>query len=373
MRYNLGIFTVARSDYGILKKVIYQFGLKKKCKTTLYVGSAHKSKIFGETKREIEKVNVNKKFFKNDYISSTAKTTINYFSEAVQETERLISKDNLDAVVIMGDRYEMLAISFVCLNYNIPIIHLCGGSITEGSLDDYYRYSISKMASLHLVETKIHKENLLNSGIKKNIRVVGAPALENIDKRKYFNLRNNSLRSNKSQENSIVCCFHPETNLGIKNNLKHLKILIKFLKSLNKNCFFSYPNADSGYMDYINLIHSELKNNKKIKIVKSFGVEKYYEILSKSKLMIGNSSSGIIESASFGLPCINLGNRQKGRFSPKNVLHSKFDLREIYANYQKATNMKFIHKIKKYKNPYFKPNTSKLIVKYIVEFLKITT
>ena len=140
--------------------------------------------------------------------------------------------------------------------------------------------------------------------------------------------------------------------------------------STNKKSYISYPNADEGFIEYINLIHKELINNKKIQIIKSFGIKKYYNLLNGAKLMIGNSSSGIIETASFNLPCINLGDRQKGRFSPKNVLHSKFSLKEIKKNYKIASNKNFIQKLKKYKNPYFKTNTSKLIVRYTKEVLE---
>lgn len=369
MNKNIGIFTVARSDYGILKNIIYDFSKLENIKTFLYVGSAHKSKIFGETKNEIGKINITKRFYRNKYTRSPKKNTINYFSDTIRETERLISKDNLDAVIIMGDRYEMLAISFVSLNLKIPIIHLCGGSVTEGSLDDCYRYSISKMATLHLVETEHHKNNLLKSNIKKNIIIVGAPALENILKSNYYDKTKIYNSKSNIKVEPIVSCFHPETNISIKDNLKNLKILLNFLKSTNENCFISYPNADDGFVDYIKLINKELKNNKKIQIVKSFGIKNYYKLLSEAKLMIGNSSSGIIESASFKLPCINLGNRQKGRFSPKNVLHSRFDLKEIKKKYKIALGIKLNKKLKRYKNPYFKPNTSKLVIKYTKKVL----
>ena len=226
------------------------------------------------------------------------------------------------------------------------------------------------MATLHLVETKHHKDNLIKSNIKKNIKLVGAPALENISIDKHLNYKKIEHKQNSLNEKPIISCFHPETNLSIKDNLKNLKILLKFLKSTNKKSYISYPNADEGFIEYINLIHKELINNKKIQIIKSFGIEKYYNLLNGAKLMIGNSSSGIIETASFNLPCINLGDRQKGRFSPKNVLHSKFNLKEIKKNYKIASDKNFIQKLKKYKNPYFKSNTSKLIVRYTKEVLE---
>ena len=364
MKLNLGIFTVARSDFGILRKTILRFETSKKFNTTLYVGSAHKTKIFGKTSSEFKDLNIKKKFFKFQYKSSDISSIIKYFSKTITETERLIKNDKLNAIIVMGDRYEMLAISFVALNLNIPIIHLCGGSITLGSLDDIYRNSITKMASLHLVETIEHKRNLVRLGIKKNIFIVGAPALENI-----LN-KNDYKKIDFESKKPLLCNFHPETNIGINKNLQNLKVLISYIKKTDEYAFISYPNADHGYKNYINLINKSFKRSKKVEIVKNFGLKNYYKALTKSKILIGNSSSGIIESASFNLPCINLGNRQKGRYAPKNVLNSDFKLENIQKKYKIASSKKFIQHLEKYKNPYYSSNTSKKVFNIIYKFLK---
>jgi len=372
MKLKIGIFTVARSDYGILKKTIIKLENDKKFNVNLYIGSAHDTKIFGSTKKEINKINLKDiKYYKFKYKGSSINSIIKYFAKTVQETETLVKNDNLNAALILGDRYETLAISFVLLNLNIPIIHLCGGSITRGSLDDIYRFSISKMASLHLVETAHHEKNLKSSNIKKNIHIVGAPALENIIRKKDTNYLNNKYNLNLLKKKPIVCCFHPETNLTLKNNLTNLSTMISFLKKIKEEIIFTYPNADHGFQDYIQLINKSFIKHKNVKIIKSFGIKNYYKILLHAKLMIGNSSGGIIESASFKIPCINIGDRQQGRFAPKNIIHSKFEIKDLNKNYLIATDNKFIQFIKKYKNPYFKLNSSGQILKNIYNFLKI--
>ena len=131
----------------------------------------------------------------------------------------------------------------------------------------------------------------------------------------------------------IVCCFHPETNLTLKNNLTNLSTMISFLKKIREEIIFTYPNADHGYQDYIKLINKSFIRHKNVKIIKSFGIKNYYKVLLHAKLMIGNSSGGIIESASFKIPCINIGDRQQGRFAPKNIIHSKFEIKDLNKNY----------------------------------------
>jgi GDP/UDP-N,N'-diacetylbacillosamine 2-epimerase (hydrolysing) len=158
-------------------------------------------------------------------------------------------------------------------------------------------------------------------------------------------------------KNTITACFHPETTSSISYNIKNLKIFIKFLKKTDANIIFTFPNADSGFKNYIALIKKKLSNYKNIKLIKNLGLKKYYTLLSISSILIGNSSSGIIESASFNLPTINLGNRQKKRFSPKNVFHCPFNLNFIKKNYDKAIKSKI-----EIKNPYYKKNCSKKVL-----------
>jgi len=368
-KLNLTYFTAARSDFGIMKNIILQAQKDKRFKLKLLVGSAHTSNIFGLTVDEIKILGIhNKEFFNFKYSKSTEKHILQYFINTLIETKKFFSKHKPDCVLIMGDRYEMLAVALACLFYKIPIAHFCGGSETLGSVDNKFRYTISKFSAIHFLETNRHKKNLINNKINKNLHVVGAPALEELE----FNNENKNKIKNKlikelnidKKKKIITTCFHPETTKDFKSNLKNLEIFIRFIKSLDENVILTYPNADEGFEKYIDFIKKRLKDSNNIKIVKNLGLRKYYALLNLSAIMIGNSSSGIIESASFNLPTINLGIRQKNRFAPKNVRHCPFNYKLMKNCYNKIINSKL-----KINNPYHKINCAKNALNIIYRIL----
>lgn len=364
-KFKITLFTVARSDFGIMKNIIIRAEKDRRFKLKLIVGAAHKANIFGLTRNEVEKFKIkNKKIFNFKYTDSSEQDILKYFRKTIKETQSLFLKNKPDCALITGDRYEMLAIAICCHIFKVPIAHFCGGSETHGSLDNQYRFAISKMAKFHFLETIHHKKYLIKNQITKNLHVVGAPALEEIEirdrEKKNLNETKKKLISELNlnpKKNTVTACFHPETTSSISYNIKNLKIFIKFLKKTDANIIFTFPNADTGFKKYIELIKKKLSNYKNIKLIKNLGLKKYYTLLSISSILIGNSSSGIIESASFNLPTINLGNRQKKRFSPKNVFHCPFNLNFIKKNYDKAIKAKI-----KIENPYYKKNCSKKVL-----------
>ncbi len=372
MKKRIAVFTVARSDFGIMKNIIHRIDNDDRFELTCVIGAAHDSKVFGQTINEIKEMKIKRiKKFKFNYVNSDSKNIMNYFQMMIDKTCKFFDINKIDAALILGDRYEMMAIALTCINYNIPIMHFCGGSETLGSIDDIYRYSISKMAFAHFLETNHHKKNLNKLNIKKNLYIVGAPALENLKTKtlsiseieKYYQFSFNK------DKKIVVACFHPETYKTTIQNKNYLKIFLNFLKKQNINLIFTYPNADKGFMQFIKLIKSKLKNKKNCLIVKNLGIKNYYSILNFSDLMIGNSSSGIIESASFNIPTINLYNRQKNRYCPKNVIHSIFNLEKINYAYKKALSLKFKNKIINLKNPYFQKDTSIKVANIIFKLL----
>ena len=372
MKKKIAVFTVARSDFGIMKNIIHRIDNDERFELTCVIAAAHESKIFGQTINEIKEMKIKKiKKLKFNYVNSNSRNIMNYFQMMIDETCNFFDRNKINAVLILGDRYEMMAIALTCINYNIPIMHFCGGSETLGSIDDIYRYSISKMAFAHFLETNQHKKNLNKLNIKKNLFIVGAPALESL-KTKPLSIneieKEYQFSFNKDKK-IVVACFHPETYKTTIQNKNYLKIFLNFLKKQNINLIFTYPNADKGFMQFIKLIKSKLKNKKNCLIVKNLGIKNYYSILNFSDLMIGNSSSGIIESASFKIPTINLDNRQKNRYCPKNVIHSKFNLEKINYAYKKALSLKFKNKIINLKNPYFQKDTSIKVANIIFKLL----
>jgi UDP-hydrolysing UDP-N-acetyl-D-glucosamine 2-epimerase len=368
MKINLAVFTAARSDFGILRNLITSIEKDERFNLTLLINSAHSESKFGNTDKEIKEINVkNKVYLKFKYRNSEPEDILNYYAKITQEISNFIKKSRPETFVIMGDRYEMLAAAFTCLQYQVPIIHLCGGSITLGSLDNIYRDTISKISDLHLVETIWHKNRLKKIGIQKNVFVVGAPALENLHlfKKTSFSevIKKFNLKIDISKK-IIVACFHPETNIGKEKNIQNLKNFLKFLKSRDENIVFTYPNADSGFNEYIKIIKFYLSNKSNCNIVKNLGIKYYYALLKKSDFLIGNSSSGIIESASFNLKAINLGDRQKYRLTNKNVIHSNFKYKSIKQAFKKNKN-------KKTKNLYYKKNCSLRCKNIIYDFINI--
>jgi GDP/UDP-N,N'-diacetylbacillosamine 2-epimerase (hydrolysing) len=363
------IFSVGRSDLSILSNLIKRFKVNPKFNLDLVICGAHYSHKFGKFKNEF-KLNKNRMhYYKIKYGASENKNIINYFAEHLDLTNKLLNKKKYDAAIIMGDRYEMLAIAITCLNFKIPIMHFCGGSITSGSLDNIYRCCISKIATAHFVETLNHKKNLNNIGIFKNIFIVGAPALENFKKNLLTKKQLEKKFKIKLNKNYMICTFHPETTATKKENIKNLIELIKFLNKSNYFKIFTYPNADEGFADFISIIKKRL-NLKNVLLTKNLGRINYYSFFKYSNLIIGNSSSGIIESASFQKPTINLGNRQKNRYCMKNVIHCDFDQIKIEKAFARSRSKKFLASIKKIKNEYEKKNTSSNSIKIINKILK---
>lgn len=367
-KINICTFTVARSDFGLLENILIRLNKDKKFSLDVFAGSTHYSKLFGNTSYLIEKkklklINFQKNNLSNDVILN--------IESNLKYSNKVLKKKDYKACIILGDRYEMMAIALSSLNLNIPIIHLCGGSTTRGSLDNIYRYCISRMAYAHFVETKKHKINLIKNQIKKNIYIIGAPGLENYN--------HNLLTLNKIEKELkikfdknkkiLICCFHPDTTLSTDENLKSLSSFLIFLKKVKQNIVFTYPNADKDFKIYINKL-KKFSHIKNFFLIKNLGKINYFSLLNLSDIVIGNSSSGIIETASFKVPTINLGNRQEGRVANINVVNSSFNEKEILKAYKYVISKKFKNKMKNIKNIYYKKDCSANFTKTLYNLIK---
>jgi len=371
MKKKLLIFTFSRSDYGILQNIIKKLNENIKFDITLVIGSNHFSKKFGNTFTEIYKNKIKFKKINLNYKFSSINIILKNIASSINQLSNIFNKLSFDGAIILGDRYEALSASIVCKNYNIPIFHLCGGSITAGSLDNYYRFNISNVSTCHFVETSNHKKELIKHNIKKNIFISGSPSLEfnkkKIISKKIFEKKYNFYFKNYK---IIMACFHPNTKISILENINNLKILLKFLNKTNNKIIFTFPNADKGFNKYINEIKNQLIDKDKNLLIQSLGKFDYFSALNFSDILIGNSSSGIIESASFKIPTINLGERQKGRFKPRNVYNCPFKEKKIFQIYNKIINYKSKKIFLSMKNPYYKKNSSDFIINNIIQFYK---
>lgn len=360
------VITGSRAEYGILKNLIKELKKDKYFKTNIIVTGMHLSKEFGYTINEIlkdkikvsKKININLASDKPHGIGKSTGTGIIKFS-------KFFSQNRPDLIVLLGDRFEILAVTVAAYFHNIPIAHLHGGEATEGLIDEGIRHSITKMSQIHFVSTKKYKNRVIQLGESpKNVHLVGAIGIESIKKNKYLNkdLLKKKLKIKFSKRNILVT-FHPVT---LENNTSEIqfKNLLNSLKKLkNTNIFFTKTNSDT-YGKIINrLIDSFEKKNNNCFSFKSLGSQNYLSLIKFVDLVIGNSSSGIIEVPSFKIPTINIGDRQKGRVQSSSTINCKPISREITAAINKAYLPKFRKKLHTMINPYDCGLTSLKIIK----------
>jgi GDP/UDP-N,N'-diacetylbacillosamine 2-epimerase (hydrolysing) len=362
------IITGSRAEFDLLKNLITKMSRDKFFNIKLIVTGAHLKKFFGKTLNYIkgQKLKINKIVdlsIKGDNVSSIS----NSFSTGIKKFSSVLYEIKPDAIMILGDRYEIFSSAIsACLN-RIPIIHLHGGERTEGLIDEAIRHSITKLSHIHLVSTEIYKKRVIQLGEnKKHVYNVGSLGVESIKKTKFLNKFEIEKKLQiKLKKKIALVCYHPETlsNTGSIANLK------KFFKAISKlkdfTIIFTMPNADIGYKNIVREINKFIKKNHNSYLIKSLGHQMYFSLCNYASLMIGNTSSGIIEFPTFKKPTINIGKRQDGRIKPKSVIDSSHNISTLLNKISLSSKESFKMKIKKLKNPYYQPNTSLNIIKIL--------
>ena len=363
------IVTGTRAEYGLLKPLIKKLIKLKKSDIGLLVTGTHLEKKFGFSISEIEKdklpiwgrIKINAKGYGPDSICNSLSIAIKKFSSFLKNVLP-------DMVVLLGDRYEILAMANVATIYKIPIAHIHGGEATEGLIDEAIRHSITKMSHLHFTSTNIYKKRVIQMGEKPNLVFnVGALGVENLKEiKKYSKIELEKFYKIKFKKYIFLITYHPVT---LSNESPEIDIneILSSLNHFNETTFFfSYPNADTNSYKILKPIEKFIKKNKQSAImVKNLGFEKYISLMNISSVIVGNSSSGIIEAPSVKVPTVNIGIRQNGRIKAKSVLSCENDRASITKTIKKALSKKFKNQINKYDNPYSKNNTSFLIADII--------
>jgi len=366
---NICLVTGSRADYGILKLLIERLSNSKKSNLKLIATGMHLSKNFGNTYKEIlrdgfkisDKINT---LINSDKQIDTAKS----ISTGVNKFSKLLTKIKPDVVIILGDRTEIFAVATACMILNIPIAHIHGGELTEGLIDDPIRHAITKMSFLHFTSHQKYKKRVIQLGENPNtVFNIGAPSLEriekvNIIKKSYFEKK---LKISFNQKN-LVLTFHPLTGVGIKFNEKRLSNLLHVLLTLkNTNIFITKTNSDPMGLIFNAMIDKFTTNRKNFFVFKSLGYENYISLVHHSDGVIGNSSSGIVEVPSLKKGSVNIGDRQGGRLMPTSVIQCGYNKNDITEAINILFSPKFLKKISKTVNPYYKSKSSKRILDII--------
>ena len=361
------IVTGSRAEYGLLYNLLKKIKKDKSVKLQIVATCMHLLPKFGLTYKEIIKdgFKINYKV-KMPIPSSSSENITNATGLGMLGFSKAFSKLKPDLLVVLGDRFEILSASFAALSQNIPIAHIHGGESTFGSIDEAIRHSITKMSTFHFAATKKYKKRIVQMGENpKRVFLVGSLGVERIKKTKLFSKSNLEKKIRfKFGKKNILTTFHPET-LVDKTRKNAFKCLLQSLKKIkDTTVIFTLPNADTGSDAIIKMIKNFTKlNKKKYKVFKSMGDKLYLSTMKYSDLVLGNSSSGIIEAPSFKIPTINVGDRQQGRVQAKSIINSKLNQSSISKNIKIALSKKI--KINNFKNPYELKNTSEKIFKIL--------
>lgn len=365
MKKKILAISSGRSDFDRLSSILIEIDKSNKADLHIFLTSSYFNKVFKYDIKEISKnfkvLNKNKilKYLK-DSPSQTAQNLIN----DAQDLKYYVDKINPDLILVIGDRYEMIIGPIIAIPNNIPVIHFFGGAVTEGAIDELVRHSLTKMSHIHYVLLESYKKRLIKMGEEKwRIKNIGMPNLHQKIKSNLKSKKDLSKDLNYDINHPfMIVTFHPVT-LDLKNTSKQVFSLIKAIKLSKLNAIITFPNSDSKFNLIIKLIKKNLNNKKKYLITNALGEKKYCNLMNYAQLILGNSSSGIVEAASFNLPVVNLGDRQKGKLMPLNVINSGYESKKIIQAIKKAQSKSFKEKIRKIKNPY----SSKISYKKIAD------
>lgn len=367
------VVTGTRAEYGLLKPVIEKI---KKCdvlELQLVVTGMHLSPEFGLTYREIEQDNYPITAKIEMLMSSDTPVGITKsMGVALLGFAEYFETYKPDIVVILGDRYEMLVASSAAMIARIPIAHIGGGELTEGAVDEAIRHSITKMSHLHFPSTNEYRNRIIQLGEQPEmVYNVGALGVENIKSIKLLDKKvlEESLDF-KLTDNTIMITYHPVTleTMTAQKQFRNILNVIDNHKELS--VIFTKANSDTDGRIINQMIDDfAAEKSDRCKVYTSLGQVRYLSALQFCTAVVGNSSSGIIEVPSFGIPTVNIGDRQKGRVRAESVIDCGNSVQEIEDALRIALSHDFKDKLADIKNPYEKKGTSDMIVRTISDAL----
>ena len=361
------VVTGSRAEYGILRGLMKAIQNDPVLTLQVIATNQHLSKLQGETYQEIERDGFTidyKVYMADDEAPDNANSTAKSISRGVSGFADAFDALQPDLLLILGDRYEMLAVASTALIYKIPIAHLHGGEITEGAFDDAIRHAITKMSHLHFTSTEAYRQRVIQLGEQPDrVFNVGALGVENVMKNDFMTKEEIEESLNfQLTDKCFLCTYHPVT-LSNMSSETQVTNLLKALDDYNDyHIIFTYSNSDTNSQIIIKRIQEYVDLNPgRCMFIPSLGQRRYFSVLKFVKAVLGNSSSGIIEVPSFGIPTLDIGDRQKGRIAADSVIHCGYSTDEIKEGLEKVA----AYKANKIENPYYKEGTCDAIMKVL--------
>lgn len=371
------VVTGSRAEYGLFFPLLKKIRKENKMELQLIVTGMHLSPEFGLTYKQIEADGfiINDKIemlLSSDTDTAITKSTALGLIGFADVFERL----KPDWIILLGDRFETFAAATAAHLAKIPIAHLHGGEITEGAVDDAFRHAITKMAYLHFTSTEVYRKRVIQLGESPDrVLQVGAIGLEAINTLTLLSIKDleKQLDMKFSKLNFLVT-YHPVTLEKESPELQVHQLLTALDHFQQATIIITMPNADANSRIIMQVLKQYAETNPdRIKLFTNLGQLRYLSVLKYVQLVIGNSSSGIIEVPEMHIPTINIGNRQQGRVKSKTVIDSKSNASSIINAIKLSLSPKFVRQCKTARNPYSKAGTTDAIVKCIYKTGRIAS
>lgn len=354
-----------RADYGLMRRTLFCIKRHPKLKIKVVVTGMHLMTEFGKTINEIRKDKFKIHELKVVYKYDSKASMVNFIGELILKLAKTIEKINPDMILVLGDRAEMLAAAIVGVYLTIPVVHIQGGDVTS-TVDEVTRHAITKLANIHLTATKKSAQKIIKMGEEAwRVHIVGAPALDSILHEKLLFSQQIKKKFSLNLEKPILLVIQHPVTTQIGKAAIQMKNTMEAIRNLQLQTVLIYPNADAGGRAIIKVIE-QYRQYYFIKLYRSLPHTTYLSLLKISTVMIGNSSSGIVEAPSFCLPAVNIGVRQQGRERANNVIDVEPQTKAIIMAVKKALYDKnFRRKVKRCKNPYGDGKSSERIAKIL--------
>jgi UDP-hydrolysing UDP-N-acetyl-D-glucosamine 2-epimerase len=362
----IAVITTSRADYSHLYWPLRELATHPDVDLKLIVMGSHLSSEFGLSAREIQKDGI--------AIAASVETLISSDTDigmaksiglGVLSLADQLGRMRPDILLLIADRYEILAPASVALALRIPIAHIEGGEISEGAIDDAVRNAITKMSHVHFTSTEKARARVISMGEEPwRVHRAGAPSLDHL-RRSKLRTRNElemELKLDLSKPSMIVA-YHPVTIA--QDTTYEAFALFAALSERSEQILFCYPNADAGSRSLIKQTRRFLEARGSGRIFVNLSAVVYWSLLASVELMVGNSSSGIMETASLALPTVNVGLRQYGRERAKNVLDAEADKQSILEKIEKARCSRFKSSLEGMTNPYGDGHAAERIVEIL--------
>ena len=362
--------TGSRAEYGIMRRLLKKLDEDKNIQLDIVVTGMHLMKEYGETFKEVEKdFNVIEKL-DIEIANSNNYDVLHSMSLAMEKFAKFFLNNKYDAVMLLGDRYEILPVAIASAINNIPLIHIHGGEKTLGNYDEFIRHSITKMSKLHLVATDEYRNRVIQLGENpETVKNVGSLGVANAMELELLSKKELENKLGNFSKPYFVVLFHPETITEISLEQQTENLISALNKFKDRYDFvFIGSNSDTG-SDKIQKIIKNFVDKNNYKRFLSLRNYEYFSLLKNSQGLIGNSSSGVIEVPSLKIPTINIGNRQLGRVKGTTIIDCSADTEDILKAIEKSQSESYKKILNESVNPYYQENSLEKYYSEIKKFL----